>query len=248
MVAAQRKGYFLAGVEPEVDCPAGTVRALAGAEFVVALTAYRNGLADHAHVMLPIGPFTETGGTFVNMEGRAQTFNAVVKPLGDSKPAWKVLRMLGDELGLDGFQVETIEQLRHAIAPDLAAWARTGLDNAISTEGAAGRSGSGTYERIAEVPLYASDAIVRRSAPLQKTADAAAAGKARMNPATFAALGLSDGQSVRLRQGGGEAVLPAAIDAAVPEGCVRVARGIRETVALGEGELTIEKVSVQRVA
>jgi len=248
MVAAPRKGYFLAGVEPEVDCPAGTVRALADAEFVVALTAYRNGLADHAHVMLPIGPFTETGGTFVNMEGRAQTFNAVVKPLGDSKPAWKVLRMLGDELGLDGFQVETIEQLRHAIAPDLVAWARTGLDNAIAAEGAAGRSGSGTYERIAEVPLYATDAIVRRSAPLQKTADAAVAGKARMNPATFAALGLADGQSVRLRQGGGEAVLPAAIDTAVPEGCVRVARGIRETVALGEGELTIEKVSVQRVA
>ena len=100
----------------------------------------------------------------------------------------------------------------------------------------------------AQTELYATDAIVRRSAPLQKTADAAAAGKARMHPATFAALGLADGQSVRLRQGGGEAVLPAAIDAAVPEGCVRIARGIRETVALGEGELTIEKVSVQRVA
>jgi NADH-quinone oxidoreductase subunit G len=80
MLDAPRRGYLLAGLEPELDCGPQATRALAGAEFVVALATHRNGVMDHAHVLLPIVPATETGGTFVNMEGRAQSFNAVVKP------------------------------------------------------------------------------------------------------------------------------------------------------------------------
>jgi NADH-quinone oxidoreductase subunit G len=84
--------------------------------------------------------------------------------------------------------------------------------------------------------------------PLQNTADAQVVAAARFSAATFAALGLAPGQHVKVRQGGGEAVLPAAIDAAVPEGCVRVARGIPETARLGEGEVLIEKAAVERAA
>ncbi|APV49992.1 NADH-quinone oxidoreductase subunit G [Betaproteobacteria bacterium GR16-43] len=249
MIASPRRGYLLAGLEPEADCAPGATRALAGAEFVVALTAYRNGLSELAHVMLPIGPFTETGGTFVNMEGRVQSFNAVVKPLGDSRPAWKVLRMLGSTLGFKGaFEAETLDAVRHAIAPDLQAWARSGLGNAVSGVGAAPAAATGRFERIAEFPLYAGDPVVRRSPSLQKTAEAQGSRFARLAPAAFAALGLAEGQSVKVRQGSGEALVPAVADASVPEGCVRLARGIRETAGLGEGELTIEKAEAQRAA
>jgi NADH-quinone oxidoreductase subunit G len=248
MLAAPRRGYLLAGLEPELDCAPGATQALAASEFVVALTAYRNGLMEHAHVLLPIAPYTETGGTFVNLEGRAQTFNAVVKPLGESRPAWKVLHMLGTMLGVKGFEGETLEAVRGSIAPELPAWARAGLGNGFAGAGPAAAKEAHRHERIAEVPLYAGDPVVRRAASLQKTADAVTAPCARMNAATLAALGVAAGQPVKLRQGGGEAVLPAMLDSAVPEGCVRVARCLRETATLGEGELTVEKASVERAA
>jgi len=183
------------------------------------------------------------------MEGRVQSFNAVVKPLGDSRPAWKVLRMLGATLGFKGaFEAETLDAVRHAIAPDLAAWARAGLGNAVSGTAAAASAPAGRFERIAEYPIYGGDPVVRRSPSLQKTADALGAHQARLSPAAFAALGLAEGQSVKVRQGGGEALVPAVADASVPEGCVRLARGIRETAGLGEGEVTLEKAEAQRAA
>jgi NADH-quinone oxidoreductase subunit G len=79
---------------------------------VVALTPFKDACADVADVMLPIAPFTETAGTFVNAEGRLQSFHGVVKPLGDTRPAWKVLRVLGNLLGLPGFDQETVEDVR----------------------------------------------------------------------------------------------------------------------------------------
>jgi len=103
MIDSPRRGYLVAGVEAELDMGPKALAALDQAEFTVALSAYRNATTDAAHVMLPITPFTETGGTFVNMEGRAQTFNAVVKPQSDARPMWKVLRMLGTLLELPGF-------------------------------------------------------------------------------------------------------------------------------------------------
>jgi NADH-quinone oxidoreductase subunit G len=247
MLASPRKAYIVMGLEAEVDLAPGGAQALAGAEFVVALSAYRDGAFDQAHVVLPIGTYTETGGTFVSMEGRVQSFNAVVKPPGEARPAWKVLRMLGTLLGLPGFEPETLEAVRKAIAPDLQAWATKGLGNDISGSFDA-RSKPAKLERIAEVPLYAGDPIVRRAPSLQKTAEARASASARMSAATFASLGLAEGDRVRVRQGAGEAILPAAIDASVPEGCVRVARGIAETARLGEGELSVAKATVQAAA
>jgi NADH-quinone oxidoreductase subunit G len=203
---------------------------------------------EHAHVLLPIGPYTETGGTFVNLEGRVQGFNAVVKSLGESRPAWKVLRVLGAALGLKGFEAETLEAVRRAIAPDLQAWARSGLGNGFSGAAAPAAAAAARFERVAEFPIYAGDPVVRRSQPLQATSDALLARKARLAPATLAVLGLSEGQAVRIRQGGGEAVLSALADEGVPEGCVRVARGIPETAGLGEGEVSVEKSEAQRAA
>ena len=242
MLARPRKAYVVAGIEAELDIGPQALEALRSSEFTVALSAYRNATTEAAHVMLPIGAFAETGGTFVNMEGRAQSFNACVKPPGQARPGWKVLRMLGSMLELPGFHGETLQEIRAAIAPDLQAWARHGLGNEV--EGPAKwevkAAGSGQLERIAEIGIYAGEPIVRRSRPLQKTADGRAARGARLNPATAAAMGLAAGDLVRVLQGG-EARLAVALDAGTPQGCVRIARGVAETVALTTGEITIEK-------
>jgi NADH-quinone oxidoreductase subunit G len=249
MVASPRRAYVVAGVEVDLDMGPQALAALAQSEFTVALSAYRNATTERAHVVLPITPFTETGGTFVNMEGRVQTFNAVVKPQGESRPGWKVLRMLGAILDVPGVHAERLEEVRLAIAPDLQAWASAGLNNkAAAAMELKPRAAGSAIERIAEFPVYGSDPVVRRSPPLQRTSDAKAARTARMNPATAATAKLAAGDRVRIRAGQGEARLVVAIDAAVPEGCVRIARGIPETAALGEGGLAMEKIEMAAVA
>ena len=192
--------------------------------------------------MLPVAPFTEAGGTFVSMEGRVQSFNAVVKGQGDSRPGWKVLRMLGSMLELPGFHVETLEAVRAGIAPDLVAWAAKGLNNVEAPLDWQVRAESSGVERIAEFGLYATDPIVRRSQPLQRTSDGKASRAVRMHPKTAEAQGFVARQRVRVRQGDGEAVLAVALDALMPEGAVRIARGVAETAALGEGAITLEGV------
>jgi NADH-quinone oxidoreductase subunit G len=249
MVRNPRRGYVVMGVEAELDMGPAALDAIERSEFTLALTAYRNATTERAHVMLPIVPFTETGGTFVNMEGRAQSFNAVVKPQGDARPAWKVLRMLGSLLDIPGFQAETLKEIQSAIAPDLGAWAGQGLgakpakfEWQVHTPPASG------LERIAEFGIYAGDPVVRRSPPLQRTADGKAARAVRLNAATAAKAGLAAGDRVRVMQGGGEARLTVAIDAGTPDGCVRIARGVPETAALGEGAITLEKAAVEVAA
>ncbi len=248
MVENVRRGYLVAGVEADLDMGPQAAAALGKAEFCVVLSAYRNATTERANVMLPIAPYAETAGTFVNMEGRVQSFNAVVNPQGDARPAWKVLRMLGAILDIPGFHVETIEEVRKAIAPDLQAWARAGLGSSIAPFTWELHAPRAAIERIAEFAIYASDAIVRRSMPLQKTADGKASRTARFNAATLARLKLNAGDRVRVRQGEGEAVLPVALDAALPDGTVRIARGVAETAALGEGEISIERIAVAAVA
>jgi NADH-quinone oxidoreductase subunit G len=248
MMAKPRRGYLVAGVEVEHDMGPQALAALAQSEFTVVLSAYRNATTERAHVMLPIAPFTETGGTFVNMAGTVQSFNAVVKPQGDARPGWKVLRMLGALLDIPGFHADTIEAVRKLIAPDLQAWARTGLGNAADAFTWELRAPHASIERVAEFAIYAGDAIVRRSPALQKSADGKAARSARFNASTLARLGVAPGQRVRIRQGGGEATLVVAQDDALPDGTVRIARGVAETAALGEGELAMDKVEEAAIA
>ena len=241
MIAKPRRGYVLMGIEAERDMGAQALAAIARSEFTVALSAYRNATTDAAHVILPIAPFSETAGTFVNMEGRAQSFNAVVKPQGAARPGWKVLRMLGSILEIAGFQADTIEDVRRQVAPDLAAWATQGVNNRAGAFTWEVRTPGTAVERVAEFGIYAGDPIVRRAPALQKTADAKLSRSLRANAATLSRLGLSAGDNARVRQGGGEATLPVAIDAALPDGTVRIARGVAETAALGEGDIAIER-------
>jgi NADH-quinone oxidoreductase subunit G len=248
MVATPRAGYLVAGVEAELDMGSQALAAIAQAEFSVVLSAYRNATTDRGHVMLPIVPFTETPGTFVNMEGRAQTFNAVVKPQGEARPGWKVLRMLGSLLQLPGFEAERIEEVRAAIGPDLGKLSEGRMGTAIAEFDWELQAAPQSLERIDEFAIYAMEPVARRSRPLQLTRDMKLARSARLNPATAGAMNLAEGERLRIRQGAGEALLNVALDAAVPEGCVRIARGIAETAALGDGALEIEKVAMAAVA
>ena len=250
MIANPLRAYVTVGIEPELDSVQGAhaVHALDQADFVVDLSAYRN-TSSYADVILPIVPFTETGGTFVSMGGVVQSFNAVVKPMGEARPGWKVLRMLGTMLGLEeGFEPETLEQVRAAIAPDLQAWVNEQLSNTVTPFSFELRSPDSGLERIAEWGLYDSDSIVRRATSLSKTADKKVARTVRMNAATAASLGLAQGDRARIHQGNGAAILPVAFDAGLLDGCVRVARGIQETALLGEGPITVSRVAREQAA
>jgi NADH-quinone oxidoreductase subunit G len=242
------KAYLLLGVEPELDSydPQQAIAAMKGAELVVAMSPYQHKAVDYAHVLLPIGPFTETSGTYISTEGRVQSFSGVVRPLGETRPAWKVLRVLGNLLGLAGFEHDSADQvMREALGEgDLAARLDNRLKSAVAGDAQAAPGG---LQRIAEVPIYAADAIARRSPPLQRTHDAAPP-VAWMNRALFEKLGLKAGDALRVRQGGGEAVLAAGIDDKLPADCLRIAAGRAETAALGAmfGTITAERVPAQQ--
>ena len=247
MLAQPLKGYLVLHAEPELDCanPQQAIAALKQAATVVVMSPFKSPAAlEYADVLLPVAPFTETSGSFVNTEGRVQSFNAVVKPLGETRPGWKVLRVLGNLTEQAGFEQNSSEDVRADALGSLAGAGEfvAGLDNQASGVALSlAASGSG-LQRIADVPIHFADALVRRAPSLQKTPDAAAPA-ARMNAATLAKLGLAAGQQVTVKQGAGTATLAAQLDAGIPDGCVRVAAAHAATAGLGAmaGELSVER-------
>jgi NADH-quinone oxidoreductase subunit G len=248
--AQARKAYLLLNAEPKLDSfnPQVARTALDQADMVVVMSAFKQG-TDYADVLLPVAPFSETSGTFVNCEGRAQSFNGTVKPLGETRPAWKVLRVLGNLLGLNGFDYETSEAIRAEVlgaktveAADLTAR----LNNLANLQpqavaGSAGGAETG-LERIADVPIYFTDAIVRRAESLQQTNDAKAP-KVWLSSKLSQQLGISDGAQVQVKQGDGSAIMTAGVDKGLPANVVRVAAAHISTSTLGAmfGPITVEK-------
>lgn len=243
------KAVLLLNVEPALDTanPAATRAAINGAQMVVSLSPFKNAANDLADVLLPIAPFTETSGTFVNAEGRVQSFHGVVKPLGDARPGWKVLRVLGTLLELPGFNVDTSEQVKGQALGDLST-IPSRLSNQTSAAATVNAS-TGGLERVAELPIYSADALVRRSPALQATSDAAAP-VASLPQALWAELGLAggledgaQGAQVKVSQDGGSAVLNAVLDASLPANVVRVPTGHPLTASLGAafGTVRVEK-------
>jgi len=238
---ARRQALVLLGLDPGLDLADPNL--VRNKQFVVNLSSFESDVGD---VLLPIAPFTETAGTFVSTEGRAQSFHAAVRPLGEARPAWKVLRVLGTMLGLPGFEYDDVEQVRDAcLAGRVVAQL---LSNGIGDVKAAPQAVAG-IQRIAEVPIYFADPLARRSAPLQKTRDAQAP-RAWMNAKQMQSLGVQPGGLVLVRQGEGEAGLAAALDDRLPDGCVRIAAAHPATAGLGPmfGSVTLEKVTSQRAA
>ncbi len=247
LFAQPKKAYVLLNAEPELDAanPQQAVKALQGAEMVVAMSAFKHGM-DYADVLLPISPFSETAGTFVNCEGRAQSFNGTVKPLGETRPAWKVLRVLGNLLGLQGFEYDNSEAIRDEAlgkgvmdhADKLSNVSKLGLSGATYNDGSA-------LERLADVPIYFADAIARRSEPLLRTADANAP-LATISAKLAEQLGVQAGQLVTVSQGSGSVNLVANVDSRLPANVVRVAAAHELTAVLGDmfGAIQVTKSAV----
>lgn len=242
MLASNMKAYLLLGVEPSLDFAAGetALSSLRGADMVAVFAAFKSPeLLDVADVMLPIAPFTETAGTFVNCEGRFQSFFPVVKNLGESRPGWKALRVLGSTLGLDGFNFEAIEQVRNQFAP---VFSGSGLSNDIEIALEVLPTKATAIERVVDVPIYFSDPLARRAVPLQQTVDAIEP-SARMNPITVDKLGLKAGK-VKVKTEAGSSILELVMDVGVAVGCVRIAAAHSITAPLGSwhSEIGLEQV------
>ncbi|MGV8893149.1 MAG: NADH-quinone oxidoreductase subunit NuoG [Burkholderiaceae bacterium] len=239
---APRKAYLLLNAEPAFDCanPQAAVAALKQAQMVVVMSAFKHAL-DYADVLLPIAPFTETSGSYVNCEGRVQSFNGTVKPLGETRPGWKVLRVLGNLLDIPDFNYESSEVIRDEIVTDKVFSGR--LNNNAKTQlNVPALTENPGLQRIADVPIYFTDAIVRRAASLQKTSDATAP-LAYLSSTLFAKLGLQVDDKVIVRQGSGSATLKAAIGVGQPEHVVRVAAGHPSTADLSAmfGSVVVER-------
>lgn len=169
MLQSPRKAYVLIGIEPEFDCADGTasLAAVQQADFVVNLSAYASStMKEYADVILPIAVFAETSGTYVNAEGRWQSFNGACQPLGEARPAWKVLRVLANQLGLDGFDYTDSQQILNEIQQQCESLQP---DNLITGAVEFTASAGDELPAPVEVPIYAVDAVVRRAPSLQQT-------------------------------------------------------------------------------
>ncbi len=244
MLKDPRQAYLVLGAEPELDCADGALAlaALKQAAAVVVLSPFKSvAMLDYAVVLLPVSPFAETSGTFVNTEGRVQSFHAAAKPLGETRPAWKVLRVLGNLLAQPGFDYNSSDEVRAEVLggkPDFVA----GLDNGVAGV-TLNLAAADALERVADVPIHFADPLARRAPALQLAADSVAPA-ARMNAATLAKAGVAAGDKVRVGAGGTAGVtLSAQLDAGLPDGVVRVAAAHADSVALGAmfSALSVEK-------
>lgn len=235
MLIKPRKAYLTLAIEPVLDCanPAQAATAFNQADYVVHMTAYKSeALLASGDVLLPITPFTETSGTFVNAEGKWQSFNAAVTALGESRPAWKVLRVLGNFFDIDGFDYVSSDEIRDALAAQtanisndtVAPWQKISLSD----------DDSSTLIRMADAPIYVVDAIVRRAPALQKTQDGQMAYQARMNSDEAARQGVSlSAERVEVSDDFGRAEFDLVIDDQIPDGVIYVPVGTDNAATLG---------------
>jgi NADH-quinone oxidoreductase subunit G len=242
MLADPRKAYLLLHAEAEFDFANAVAArgALEKADLAIVMSPFAHGKA-YADILLPVSPFTETAGTFVNCEGRVQEFQGVVKPLGDTRPGWKVLRVLGTMLNLDGFDAETVADVRASVLGGATSVADR-LDNRTRVPVERPAAAAAPLERVADIPIHFADPLARRAPSLQLTKDARPP-RARMHRSLFETLGIADGGQVKVRQGNGEAILTAVVDAAVPPGVVRIAAAHASTCGLEglSGPVSVER-------
>jgi NADH-quinone oxidoreductase subunit G len=177
MLSGVLKAVILLNTEPQFDSAGGVtaVAALAQSKMVVTLSPFKTNL-DISDVLLPVSPFTETSGTFVNAEGRVQSFHAVVKPLGETRPAWKVLRALANVLALPGFDFESSQDVLTTVLADNAGMVPAKVPaTALSNANAGATTSQAEWVEPCVASIYQLDGLVRRAPSLQRTADAKAA-------------------------------------------------------------------------
>jgi len=243
MLEQPRDLYLTVGIEPEMDvADPGLMAAALEKGQVIALGAYLTPwLQEHADILLPTAAYAETSGTLVNIQGEAQSFPGVTAPQGEARPAWKVLRVLGNLVDLEGFDYVGSDQVRDQA---LAACANLKPDNTVGRlNDSRVQAASGSWERIGGVPMYSVDALARRAQALQRTPDAWGS-VVRLNATAAQTLGLGESGAVRVTQGDGSAEFDVRVDDSVPDGCVWLPTAVpgSEALGLGFGPVSVEKV------
>ena len=172
MLQRPLRAYLLfGGVEPSIDAlEPESLRTLAKAGFVVAVTPYASEeLMRIAHVLLPMGTFAESSGTYVNCEGVWQSQTGAVAPVGEARPGWKVLRVLGNLLALEGFEYQSSVDVLREVREVSAAAKPAGYQGAHAVRKAAAEADGDSAGPLIDLPMYQTDAVVRRAPSLQKT-------------------------------------------------------------------------------
>ncbi len=229
-LAQPRKAYVLYNVEPEFDCadPTMALKAMRSADCVIAFATFASArLRDLAHVILPIAALPETDATLINADGVVQAVAAGAKAPGDARPGWKILRALGAQLDIAGFDSVDVADVRAAMQPALE------IKSTLPQNGKLGARpvASGGLTRIATVPIYRGDAVLRRAGALQAHPLTGVAAVA-LHPEDALAAGLTHGAQTRVTGEGGEAVLPVVVSRAVPRGAAWIESAWAETNVL----------------
>ncbi len=249
MLEQKLSAYLLLNVEPELDCCDGrlALEAMQAAQHVIAITPYRSaGLEDYADVLLPLCVYAENTGSYINIEGRRQHFTSAVAGPGESRPGWKILRVLADGFGLDGFPYHDLAEV--AAELDAAVGEISAANNANANVGAwrrpkaLGRA-NGKLQRITTVPMNAGDGLLRRAAALQQTAEVAD-GTVHINWALAERLGVKSGDTVKVTQEEHSLELPLRIDPDLADETVLIHAGHPASAGLGAwfGEIALERI------
>jgi len=239
------RAVLMLNLEPLSDLPnpEQAKAALLKADTVIALSAFASpDLLELADVILPITPFTESVGSFINTAGTVQTIQPSVRPLADARPAWKVLRAMGSLLGLNGFLFNTPEEVcDDALAKPIDERLDNRFTVALSLVSEQAMNG---LERVTDLPIYGVDAIVRRAPALQLTRDAKNAHRLGLNAKTFAELELKEDDLVAVTQGSNSIQMPAMLEDQLAAGCVRISATTPASAMLGAmfGAITVSRV------
>ena len=244
MLAAGLKAYLLLAIEPELDCWNGRQASIAmqEADFVISMTSYQSEvIRSCANVMLPVAFFTETSGTYVNTEGRWQSFTGITPPAGETRPAWKILRVLGNLFNVGGFEYNDSIQIRDELQA-MAAQLKQANNITFALPAMLPEAFSGIH-RITDVPMNAIDSLTRHAKSLQQTPDISD-GKAHINSRTSQQLGIQEGDMVHVEQDEASATLPVTIDDRIADQCVLIHAAQPCHAKLGDwsGAITMSKV------
>ncbi len=246
MLSVPLKAYVLFALEPDFDVAASSklLDALQAADFVLVLSPYvTEKLKSIADAILPIATVAETSGTFINVEGKAQSFLGVAEPFGEARPGWKVLRVLGNWLGLDGFEYKNSQ----IVLEELMSMGKLELASQYLNEKVKLREKTCNDEctLITAWSVHAVDSVVRRSTPLQLTRDSGQA-VFRVHPKTAERFGLVEKQLAVARQEGASFSLPVLTDTRLAENTVSLSLGIRECASVGLTSGPVEIVHMHK--
>jgi NADH-quinone oxidoreductase subunit G len=226
------RAYMLFGVEPELDCanPNVALNALQHASLVVSVTSYvTDTILAYADVILPMASFAETSGTFIGIDGQWQSFTGAVTAKADSRPGWKILRVLGNLADIKNFDYVSSQGVRDEVSDQFSMQSPANNSSYIPDE----LGVTSKLMAISEVPMYRTDAVVRRSEPLQQTPENKRASLARMNSKEAEKYKLSEAKMIKVTQNDNHLIMAFEIDDAIADSCIYLAAGIAQTSMLG---------------